>query len=695
MNRQQVNLRGAAKGPRFDGIGAVNGGGATAVLLKDYPEPQRSQILDLVFKPKFGASVSALFVEIPGDGNATQGSMLSHQHTRDDLNFGRGYIWWIMREAVKRNPNLTLDGNAWSAPGWIGETATVAGGDSGDAKFWSQDAADYYVSWLRGLREVYGLEFAAIGCRNEKGYSPEFAKRLRATLNRGGFPDVKLHAFDHWPDHEFDWVPQLLEDAELREAIDIIGAHVLERSPAPERVQEIAAQLGKPIWNTEEHIYRPGFACALGIVHAFNESFIRSGATKCINWYEVAGVYPMQPYSQEPPMILAHCPWSGHYVVREALWGYAHYGQFCEIGWHYLKSGCGDLERGGTFVTLVSPDGDYSVIIETQGATETQEIQFQISELLEKELCVWCSHADAQFVRQPNIAPRNGAFSLVVQPNSLVSLSTTSGQQKGGFSDIPAPAPFPFPYAENFEDYQKPEEWGYLPRYTADIAGAFELAPRPDKSGFCLRQVVPIPTISWAPDWKPYTILGDDGWSDYEVSADVYDVYLHQNETAGIMGRVNHVGTGYGFVPKGYVLQLKADGVCELLVVRGKARKKAPVGDAEQQAILRAQNDEIEDGEKLLASAQLSDIAPYERHNLQLRFEGANIIGLVDGKPVLSASDALYSCGMIGLLAGQEETVTSAPYFDNLRIDPLHQALPLAEIASKSAPIYGAGRSSL
>ena len=50
---QMVKLKGNAGGKRFDGIGVVNGGGATSVLLKDYPEPQRSQILDLVYKPKF------------------------------------------------------------------------------------------------------------------------------------------------------------------------------------------------------------------------------------------------------------------------------------------------------------------------------------------------------------------------------------------------------------------------------------------------------------------------------------------------------------------------------------------------------------------------------------------------------------------------------------------------------------------
>src|SRR5689334_8470595 len=118
---QTVSLRGDAGGKMFEGIGAVSGGGATSVLLKDYPEPQRSQILDLMYKPKFGASVSALLVEIPGDGNSTQGSMPSHMHSRNDLDYTRGYTWWVMQEAKKRNPALTLDGTAWSGPGWLGD----------------------------------------------------------------------------------------------------------------------------------------------------------------------------------------------------------------------------------------------------------------------------------------------------------------------------------------------------------------------------------------------------------------------------------------------------------------------------------------------------------------------------------------------------------------------------------------------
>jgi galactosylceramidase len=190
---QIINIDGSAGGRRFDGIGAVSGGGATSVLLKDYPEPQRNQILDLLFKPNFGASISALLVEVPGDGNSTQGSEPSHMHSLNDENYSRGYEWWLMSEYRKRNPSILLDANAWSCPGWVDNN-----------KFWSQDMCDYYVKWIKGLKNVYGLDLDAIGCRNEKGVSEDFVKMFRATLNKSGLSKVKIHAFDNWQKDKFD-----------------------------------------------------------------------------------------------------------------------------------------------------------------------------------------------------------------------------------------------------------------------------------------------------------------------------------------------------------------------------------------------------------------------------------------------------------------------------------------------------------
>ena len=57
-----VDRSGAAN--TFDGIGGLSGGGATTRLLIDYKEPQRSQVLDYLFKPNFGASLQILKVEI-------------------------------------------------------------------------------------------------------------------------------------------------------------------------------------------------------------------------------------------------------------------------------------------------------------------------------------------------------------------------------------------------------------------------------------------------------------------------------------------------------------------------------------------------------------------------------------------------------------------------------------------------------
>lgn len=38
------------------------------------------------------------------------GTEPSHMHYEADENYFRGYEWWLMKEAKKRNPNITLIG---------------------------------------------------------------------------------------------------------------------------------------------------------------------------------------------------------------------------------------------------------------------------------------------------------------------------------------------------------------------------------------------------------------------------------------------------------------------------------------------------------------------------------------------------------------------------------------------------------
>ena len=671
---QTVSISSLSSGKQFDGIGVVDGGGATSVLLKDYPEPWRTHIMEMVYKPMFGASISALLAEIPGDGNSTQGSMPSHSHWRGDANFERGYTWWVMREAKRLNPDLSLDATSWSAPHYVGN-------------FWSENMVDYYISWMQGLREMHGVELDALGCHNEKGYNYDFAKNMRRAMNERGFSTVKLHGFGNWGEGKVDFVKDIQTDAELAAALDAVCAHTFSEIQLTPEQRKAIEDLGKPIWNSEDHFYFPGYEALIGIVKGFNENYIISGATKVVNWYGIAGVYPLEPYACDPALVLAREPWSGNFVVREALWGYAHYGQFSRVGWRYVDDGCMHLKGGGSMVTLRDPQtGDYSIILETKGSKKVQTVKFNIGEgLKDGALCVWYSDKMQQFVRLKDIHPRKGSFGITLRPDVVYSISTTTGQQRGMFANIPVSKPFPIPYGDDFEQYRNPAEWGYLPHFTADLIGCFELVERPDHQGQCIRQTVGEHTLSWAPEWHHYTILGDSAWTDYEVSA---DVWLTPGDEAGVMGRLCDVGSGYGIWAKGYYLKLDDQGICTLVLTRGKLDQKELIGDKEQQAIILARKDVEIGGEYTLAEAKIQNVAACQWHNLRLCFEGDRLTGFVDGRQVVQAISDHYGKGMAGLIAPLQERRVSTPYFDNLKITPLGRTKAVLTPLPTINPLY-------
>jgi hypothetical protein len=142
---EQIQLDGRSPGLPFDGVGAVSSGGSTRLLV-DYPEPERSRILDYLFKPNYGAALQLLKVEIAADTDATCGAEPSHQRTPDVVQSDLGYEWWLMQEAKARNPNIKLCALAWGAPGWL------KGG------FWSDDNIAYTLAWLDcAKKKICGL----------------------------------------------------------------------------------------------------------------------------------------------------------------------------------------------------------------------------------------------------------------------------------------------------------------------------------------------------------------------------------------------------------------------------------------------------------------------------------------------------------------------------------------------------------
>jgi galactosylceramidase len=615
-----IHIDGNASGRTFDGFGAVSAG-ASSRLLIDYPEPYRTQILDYLFKPHYGAALQHLKVEIGGDTNSTDGSEPSHMHTRSDQNFQRGYEWWLMNEAKKRNPNIILDSLAWGAPGWIG-----------DGKYYSQDMADYVVKFIQGAQKVHGLDIAFTGIWNEKPYDAEWIKLLRRTLDANGLVSTRIVAADlYQPDQQWDIIKKFAVDRALDVAVYAVGVHYA-RTKGRVHTPQFAKDSGKRLWSTED---QPEFGTGGSIskrdwetggkslAQIYNWNYIDGRMTKTEIWSPVTSYYDNLA-APNSGLMYANTPWSGHYDVQSTIWVTAHTTQFAEPGWHYIDNACGYLPGKGSYVTLKSPSsGDYSVVIETIGAGSPQHVRIELTGALSRApVHLWRSDGKTMFERLPDSASKNGSFIVVLERDAIYTLSTTTGQAKGTALP-PAEQRFPFPYQDDFEK----TPIGGTPKYLADQDGAFEAQPCTSRKGRCLTQVITTRPISWGISPNPFTYLGDANWTDYTVSV---DAMLPGDGEVALVGRIDSADffqDGKALWPSGYVLAVSRSGNWELLGTKFKTETRK------------------------LASGTVSFPAD-AWHHLAMTFRGSAISAFLDGKSLAQVSDTTHQQGMAGFGTG-------------------------------------------
>ena len=120
-------------------------------------------------------------------------------------------------------------------------------------------------------------------------------------------------------------------------------------------------------------------------------------------------------------------------TCREAIWATAHTTQFAQPGWQYLDSASGYLPEKGSYVSLRSADRkNWSVILETIGAKQPQTVSFHLAGgLAASAVHVWETNDTRTFEQVATIKPANRGFHYTFDPDSLYSLTTTTGQGKG------------------------------------------------------------------------------------------------------------------------------------------------------------------------------------------------------------------------------------------------------------------------
>jgi galactosylceramidase len=334
----------------------------------------------------------------------------------------------------------------------------------------------------------------------------------------------------------------------------------------------------------------------------------------------------------------ANTPWSGYYEVQPPLWIIAHTTQFAEPGWTYLDSGCqhfsaisGLRKEGWSMVTLKSNhSNDYSIVIETMDAKEPQEVRFKLSgDLSRQDLGVWRSLFKKElFARQDDVVVRDGEFTLQMIPNAVYSLTTTRGQQKGEPAHaIPASRPFPLSFTADFEQGKV----GQPGKFFSDLDGVFEVTRRPDGRGKCLKQTVTQQGIRWAGRYpQPKTIVGDIGWTDYQLSV---DLLLPDAGTVRVWGRDHGFGAA---TSAGRLFEVKEDGSWSLKVEQS-----------------------------VLVSGKVKPLGT-SWHYVDMAFKRDEITLVFDQQTLAKVNDPSAKAGLVGL-----GTDFNQAFFDNLRVSGL------------------------
>lgn len=498
-------------------------------------------------------------------------------------------------------------------------------------------------SFLQGAKTTHQLDIAYTGIWNEKQFDATYVKELHDTLSSQGLKTAVVCCDEYAGEGLGQWsiVDAMLKDPKLASAVDVVGVHYPQEK-GKLTTPDSARTIGKPLWSSEDQP-NPGGGPILSrdwpiggriLAQLYNRNYLEGALTKTEIWSPVTSYYDILA-APNSGLMYANTPWSGHYDVQSTIWVTAHTTQFAAPGWQYLDSASGTLPEKGNYVTLKSPNAkDWSVILQTIEATRVQKVQFKVGgSMATTTVHIWETNSHKIFEHVADVTPQDGTFLYSFDPDSLYSLSTTTGQGKGS-TEPPADSPFPLPYHEDFEQ----TSLARAPRFLADQDGAFEVHPCFDRRGRCLEQVITQKPIPWGPLPDPFTLAGNVNWADYRITA---DVMLKGPGSVTVIGRVDSADAfadDKALWPSGYVLSIDSSGTWKLL---STAYKKPA---------------------RTLAAGSVTRLTT-AWHHVELSFQANKISATFDQHPLVEVSDSSHGHGMFAIGTGWNHA-----QFDNLGV---------------------------
>ena len=626
-----MTVAGTRLGPVFGGVGAISGGGGNSRYVIDYPPRQRAAILDYLFRPRYGAALQLLKIEIGGNGNSSDGSEPSIEQTPGRVDCHVGYELWLAQQALRRNPAIELYGLQWSAPRWVRSRAGT---------LWTAADIRYLLDWLGCARRA-GLPISYLGGWNEH-YTPRSAAvegwyiALRHALDAHGYRRIRIVASDAAGfANATVWsvAGDMAANPAFARAVAVIGVHDVcgleshaARCSSTPAARRFSQQSGKPLWQSEfgrtpTSTQGPLEEGPAGLARALDNEYIDAGITGVLLWPLVDAMPAGLPFSNRG-LITADQPWSGSYRVNPLTWVVAHTTQFTRPGWRFVDGADGRLPDGTSYVTYAAPDrAAWTMVVQTSTATRARRLRVHLTGGLPRAVHAWVTqlHGPAHLVDLGSLTVARGWWSYELAPGAVYTFTSTTGQTDAGGDPPPIPpaAPLALPYGA------RPDGAG-MAALLSPMEGSFGYV-----HGRLTQTTVgaPVPWIGCDVEF-PYAVVGAPHWRDYTVAATVRLPSPPAPAVPGAMLIARFSGFREPCEFNGYDFSLSSTGSWR--VVRNGHHPT------------------------LLAAGH---VRPGRRYRMTLGVSGSRLTAGIDGRQVASIVDTVDRSGLAGIGANGFDAV--------------------------------------
>ena len=689
-------------------LGAISANNSSRLLM-DYKEKNPDaywEIMNYLFNKETGIGLSHIKIELGSDCDSSSGTEPATMRAEnEDANVNRGAGFHMCADAKTINPDISLDMLRWGSPKWTGANSVT--NEENMAKRFK-----WYKNTLDAAYDEYGLKFDYISPdRNETSdIDVEWIKYLRKHLDSAAkesgakydYSQIKLVASDEVGHYKI--ADEMMNDSELSDAVDVLGFHYSTWSS--ENALKLKKEFGKEIWYSEGSSVTIDPKYAVNATNASGKELdsVAKGkgltgvngpleiAVRVLNMYAQSGstgggmtMYEFQPAvaayytgAQFVPkqLILADTPWSGHYEVQVGTYIMEHFTRFQTENMKYVDGACyGDGIAAGdghgigsttnNYITLADPKtGDYTMVFVNDTSNErTYNVSVSNLNKANSPLTAWVTKGpdvgqayDANWLKNSEtITPENGNFTYTVEPYSIVTLTTTTGQkgyddeEKSSYQKSETDTNLSLPYTDDFnysDEFIK--ERGGTPLYTCDAGGAFEVVKKSDGSKVLKQKIDSSSTpFTWGGGSSPTTTFGDTEWADYSVSADV------KLDTRQQASDYNFAGVG-----------LRSVGTCDIVSTSNKSGYWISLAQSGKYQCLKANT--------VLSEGTVRGFDANKWYNLKVSAVSNEIVFYVNNTAIFGYTDKQnpYLSGRAGLYSSYYLSE-----YDNLRIEKASESI--------------------